>query len=383
MKNAFYCLTLFNLLFTSLAWSDDPENAPPISTAPAEIISKTFTYLKASDLLSTSQVCTSFRDHSRKRSEALLIKKLRKVIQTNKYDPNLLEETISNPNAKDSHGNSLLRLALGHKDFKLARLLVQFGSDFSDESKCDRTPIQEVLETHGDHKDRQFVDLIPSLHKKDRQRVAEEVQLLIQKGADPNQPNRRRESALQYAAQTGNLEAMIVLLESGADANSKDMHGNTPLRSAVRSLMISPVEILLKWGAVPEMEWYRRFKAHGVDQPDVQELLERYDSGELVANEQSREEARSLALSTNQTPERFWKFLGYPPVLAGDQGPLQLCAQIMKILNYDENAYLVAKQYFSDSYSVLEYYLEALKNQPLDILATDGLIPDEFQPNRE
>ncbi|MBQ4490331.1 MAG: ankyrin repeat domain-containing protein, partial [Pyramidobacter sp.] len=53
----------------------------------------------------------------------------------------------------------------------------------------------------------------------------ERVKTLLARGADVNGRSRRQETALQYAAEEGHLEAVKVLIEAGADIDAQDAEG--------------------------------------------------------------------------------------------------------------------------------------------------------------
>ncbi|KAK5996208.1 putative ankyrin repeat protein [Cladobotryum mycophilum] len=78
------------------------------------------------------------------------------------------------------------------------------------------------------------------------------IEILLQAGADVNVPaDKDRETALQNAAQKGNLEVIKILLQAGADVNSPATRdfGETALQSVVRQENLEIIEVLLEAGA--------------------------------------------------------------------------------------------------------------------------------------
>ena len=81
------------------------------------------------------------------------------------------------------------------------------------------------------------------------------VRSLLAGGINPNVSKKDGTCALHAASstawQSGTLECATLLLEQGADANQPDRYGNSPLMEAARQPSAEMVELLLAHGATP------------------------------------------------------------------------------------------------------------------------------------
>ncbi len=81
------------------------------------------------------------------------------------------------------------------------------------------------------------------------------AQVLLKSGADPNKVTDQGETALHFAASLGNRPGIIVMLVTyGADINSQDADGRTPLHSAVKRVHRLNINVLMKYGADPNIK---------------------------------------------------------------------------------------------------------------------------------
>ncbi len=86
---------------------------------------------------------------------------------------------------------------------------------------------------------------------------ANEVGLLIRRGADPNVRDKQGMTPLHYAAYRGDAACAKALLKGGADPNAKDSIGMTPLHDAAYAGHAGFVKVLLNGGAAvsPRDKW--------------------------------------------------------------------------------------------------------------------------------
>lgn len=80
----------------------------------------------------------------------------------------------------------------------------------------------------------------------------EAARVLLEAGADPNQPTRSGSKPLREAIQAEFAAGVRLLLEFGADPNEADESGGTPLMDAAWAGEAELVELLLEFGAEPE-----------------------------------------------------------------------------------------------------------------------------------
>ncbi|KAI8952783.1 ankyrin repeat-containing domain protein [Xylaria longipes] len=59
------------------------------------------------------------------------------------------------------------------------------------------------------------------------------VSLLLESGANPNPKTKEGQTALHWAAASGNSKTIRLLLDWGAEPNSQDAHDFTPSRFAI------------------------------------------------------------------------------------------------------------------------------------------------------
>jgi len=70
------------------------------------------------------------------------------------------------------------------------------------------------------------------------------VKMLLEKGADVNAKNNHGDTALIFAAAQGNVDIVKILLDAGADISAKNEHGETALMLAQRNKQVDTIKIL-------------------------------------------------------------------------------------------------------------------------------------------
>src|SRR4051812_31388978 len=106
--------------------------------------------------------------------------------------------------------------------------------------------------------------------------------------------NRPDVTELHFAAQSGDVEAIVRLVAAGADVNARDEHGNTPLKYASCEPVPAAVHKLIELGADVNLGDHRGFTplhgaaAHGFYAEAI-EMAEALLASGADVNAQSRE----------------------------------------------------------------------------------------------
>lgn len=112
---------------------------------------------------------------------------------------------------------------------------------------------RQVLESICDEEtldDFEFTDLHRSVLKRSTKSIEEEIRALVRSSSTINDVDAQGRTALSWAAQRGDLEAMALLLEHGADPNECPEGAKTPLAHAAAMTTTSQcVAILLEHNA--------------------------------------------------------------------------------------------------------------------------------------
>lgn len=108
----------------------------------------------------------------------------------------------------------------------------------------------------------------------------EQIELLIEEGADINEQDEEGSTALDWAIFSGHYEAAELLLEKGADPNTVDIYEATPLITAVFNENAEMVKLLLEHGADPTFENSEGMKAYDYAKDygneTIMKILEKY-----------------------------------------------------------------------------------------------------------
>lgn len=168
-------------------------------------------------------------------------------------------------NIKDRSGHTLLYNACLYNQLEIIKYLIHdmgcdlnaISSSSSSSSHLHATPLTATLikdnyelfeylikNENADCKGRFQLNLLHEVASKNRLDL---VELLINKGADPNQLNTHHMTPLTIAIQQNNFKMVECLLENGSCVNIQDKKGNTPLHIACTSQQLNDnlIELLI------------------------------------------------------------------------------------------------------------------------------------------
>jgi ankyrin repeat protein len=107
--------------------------------------------------------------------------------------------------------------------------------------------VRRVIDPHS------WADPSRALHRGARDGDMVAVRAALCSGCDPNE-RFRGQTALMYAAETGNAEAVAVLLANGAAVDAVDSYGRTALHHACRNKHERCCALLMEAGARTDVE---------------------------------------------------------------------------------------------------------------------------------
>ena len=137
----------------------------------------------------------------------------------------LLIDSIKDPAAADSKGQTYLHAAAQQGLVELAQAMLDRGADVDPVDRFGRTPLSLAAS-------RGYVEI---------------ASLLLDAGADPNRPGEMGATPLDLAARQGQMDMAELLMERGADVNAQGK--TTPLIEAVSARNAEMAGLLLSRGA--------------------------------------------------------------------------------------------------------------------------------------
>lgn len=120
----------------------------------------------------------------------------------------LLLDKGANVNARNRDGETALKVSV-HNDATITTMLLEKGANLALGDNNGVTPLMESM----------------------RIAALEQLELLLLKGADFNNIDKRGNSMLNYAAMTQNFAMVMIALDKGCDAKLANENGDTPLQS--------------------------------------------------------------------------------------------------------------------------------------------------------
>ncbi len=211
----------------------------------------------------------------------------------------IVELLISRGAIIEPHSERLLDHAVGEGRIEITKMLLKNGADPSQAPRIldDGSEMSRLLKAHGvpskDINAQNHMGWPPLVYacRGDKGEHPEEVQRLLQLGADINVRNYKGKTALHCAAKAGFLKVIHLLIEKGALIDAPDNNGETALFEAIRSTLKNgekqraALEALLIKGANPNMKNRKgqtplqvAQRMRRTDAEKIAELLRRYDA---------------------------------------------------------------------------------------------------------
>ena len=183
-------------------------------------------------------------------------------------NPAIVELLIARGATIKPHSERFLDYAMAYDWVEIAELLLENGADPSKAPRIldDDSEMSKLLKSHGappkdinDPGDMGWPMLV-YVCRGDNREHPEEIQRLLELGADIDVRNYKGKTGLHYAAKAGFLKVINLLIENGATLDATDKEGETPLFDAIRSTIKdsekqrAALEALLVKGANPNVK---------------------------------------------------------------------------------------------------------------------------------
>ena len=189
------------------------------------------------------------------------------------------------------HSGHLLDYAISEDRVEITKLLLENGADPNKAPRIldDNSEMSVLLKLHGvppkDINAQNHMGWPPLVYacRGDNGEHPEEIQRLLELGANIDIQNYKGKTGLHCAAKAGFLKIVNLLIEKGATVDATDKNGETPLFEAIRSTIKSgekqraALEALLVKGADPNVR-----NRKGLTPLQVAQRMRRADAGRIV-----------------------------------------------------------------------------------------------------
>ena len=206
-------------------------------------------------------------------------------------NPAIVELLIERGATITPHSEHLLDYAVSEDRVEITKLLLENGADPSRAPRIlnDDSEMSVLLKSHGvppkDINAQNHMGWPPLVYacRGDNGEHPDEIQRLLELGADINIQNYKGKTGLHCAAKAGFLKVINLLIEKGATLDAIDKDGETPLFEAIRSTIKNgekqreALEALLTKGADPNVK-----NRKGQAPLQVAHRMRRADAGKIV-----------------------------------------------------------------------------------------------------
>lgn len=185
----------------------------------------------------------------------------------------LLLQAGADPNQVGEEDKTPLYLAVEHDNLELVEQLIQHGAKVNQLNKQGQNPLFALVDAGTStemverliaagvdlkNKDQQGNSIVQALsNSRSKYEALPRLQLMLEKGADPNVINSDLSTPLHQAVLSHAPKTAQLLLSTGANPNAQDKDGATPLHYAVRLRAFKQIEQLIAHKAT--LNLYNRF----------------------------------------------------------------------------------------------------------------------------